>query len=273
MASAIIIAILLAIIQGLTEFLPVSSSGHLALVEHLFGIRGEGAGTSVLFEIAVHVGTLGAIVLVYRGKIRELLSNLVSFIRSGLRITGESGTGVRYLGWIVLGSVPAGLIGVLLHDPITGLFNAPRVTAALLVATGLFLFLGRNRTGGGGLTWWIVLLIGAAQAVAVLPGCSRSGWTITTALLLGVGFELAAEFSFLLSIPAIIGALVFELIGGTPEAVIADLPVLLMAAVVSFLAGWAALRLILGALRAGIMHRFGFYLVPVGIAAFFYFAR
>lgn len=273
MASAIIIAIVLAIVQGLTEFLPVSSSGHLALLENLFGIRGEGAGTSVLFEIAVHIGTLGAIVLVYRRKINVLLSSLVSFARSGCRLTDESDEGVRYLWWIVLGSVPAGLVGVLFHDSITGVFNAPRVTAALLAATGLYLFLARNRAGGRTLCWWIVLLIGAAQAVAVLPGCSRSGWTITTALLLGVGFELAAEFSFLLSVPAIIGALVLELVGSTSSLAADDLLILIMAAAVSFLSGWAALRLLLRALRVGILHRFAYYLVPVGIVAFVYFAR
>jgi undecaprenyl-diphosphatase len=271
MAIGIAIIILLAVIQGLTEFLPVSSSGHLVLAENLLGVRGSGGGTSVLFEVAVHIGTLGAILLVYRRAIRNLLAGLVALVRAGFTAADEGREEVMFAGWILLGSLPAAVVGLFLHDRITAVFNSPRATAVLLAVTGLVLLTSRIRTGERTLCWWIVLLIGAAQAVAILPGCSRSGWTITVALIAGLRFERAAEFSFLLSIPAIVGALALELVrgGAAPGgSVLLDLGI---AAAIAFVSGWAALRLLLRVLRVGALHRFAYYLIPLGAVAFIYF--
>ncbi|UCF06710.1 MAG: undecaprenyl-diphosphate phosphatase [bacterium] len=272
MAIGLAIIVLLAVIQGLTEFLPVSSSGHLVLAENLLGVRGSGGGTSVLFEVAVHVGTLGAILLIYRRTIRNLLAGLAAYVRAGFRPADESREEVGYIGWILLGSLPAAVVGFFLHDRMAAVFNSPRTTAVLLVVTGLFLLTSRIRTGERTLCWWIVLLIGAAQAVAILPGCSRSGWTITVALIAGLGFERAAEFSFLLSIPAIVGALALELVRGD-AATLEGLSLLGLgiAAAVAFVSGWAALRLLLLVLRVGALHRFAYYLIPLGAVAFIYF--
>lgn len=269
MQIGIHIILLLAVVQGLTEFLPVSSSGHLVLVETLFGVRGESAG--LIFEVAVHVGTLGAIILVYRRRIVSICGALAGCITGGFRIAQGSRDEVTYVGRIIVASIPAACVGLLLHEEVAGIFDSPGITSLLLVFTGCFLLLSRFRKVGGGLTWTAAFLIGVAQAVAVLPGCSRSGWTITTALLLGLGFEESAEFSFLLSIPAIIGALLLEIVK-KPEVIDAGSAFgLIIGAVTAFCAGWIALRLLLGVLVKGNFHTFSYYLIPVGLIASLYF--
>jgi undecaprenyl-diphosphatase len=265
------IVILLAIVQGLTEFLPVSSSGHLAILEALFGTRGGSAGETLMFEIAVHIGTLGAVLVFYREKVCLLCRAACTSILPGgagrERYRGE----LRYLGLVILGTVPAGIVGVLFHDQVAAAFNSPGIAALFLIATGLYLLMTRIRRVRRSLGWRSAILIGIAQAIAILPGCSRSGWTIATALLLGIGFAEAAEYSFLLSIPAILGALGLELVKEpfAPDA--GTLMPLVAGALAAFIVGILALRLLIGILNRGALHRFALYLIPAGIAAFVYF--
>jgi undecaprenyl-diphosphatase len=273
MTMSIWIVLLLAVVQGLTEFFPVSSSGHLVMFEALFGGRGDASAGSVLFEVAVHVGTLGAIVVFYRRKLRALLVATLAVLGSGRKGWEAHRGEARYIGYIVAGTIPAALAGVLLRDEIAGAFDAPALASAFLVATGAFLLLGRRRAVSRTLSWRTALVIGAAQAVAILPGISRSGWTITTALILGLGFAEAAEFSFLLSIPAILGALVLEIAAEPPAMTVEALLPLVVGAAAAFLSGWLALRLLIGVLTRGAFHRFAYYLFPVGFAALYYFAR
>jgi undecaprenyl-diphosphatase len=262
------VVLLLAVVQGLTEFLPVSSSGHLVLIESLFGMRGEGGEASVLFEISVHVGTLAAVLLVYREKVWGLVTGACRFISSGF---GEARDEAGYIGYMAVASVPAAIVGFILHDEIGAIFDSPRTTSVMFVATALVLAASRIGRPERKLTTTTALLIGVAQAVAILPGCSRSGWTITAGLLLGLGFGRAAEFSFLISIPAILGALALE-IWRNPVAVTSDaIAPLFIGGLAAFLAGWFALRLLLRILRAGSMHRFSYYLVALGAAAFVFF--
>jgi undecaprenyl-diphosphatase len=261
--------LILAIVQGLTEFLPVSSSGHLVIGGALLGTGGS--GENVLFEVAVHAGTLGAVVVYYRGKIGTIIRSLFAWVSSGMKSGGEAAADVRYVGMILLGSVPAAAVGIGLRDEVVASFGSPVLASACLVATGLFLLLSRGRTGDSDLTWRTAMLIGLAQAVAILPGCSRSGWTITTAMLCGLGFRSAAEFSFLLSIPAIAGALLLELFSAGGGLGGAEAAALLVSAVVAFASGYAALRLLVWILGRGSFHRFSWYLVPAGTAALLYF--
>lgn len=258
--------ILLAVVQGLTEFLPVSSSGHLVLVESFFGARGMGGG--ILFEISVHVGTLAAVVMVYRRKIWELLSGAFRLFRTGF----EEGRGeTRYIGYMAAASLPAAAVGLLFRDSIEGLFDSPRVTALMLLVTAVVLTASRVRRKERELDLSTAFLIGIAQAIAIIPGCSRSGWTITAALLLGIGFGRAAEFSFLISIPAILGALVLEIWTNPMAASWNEVMPLVIGGLVAFLAGLFALRLLLRILRTGSMHRFSYYLAALGIAALIFF--
>ncbi len=271
MFSDIIMVVVLAVVQGLTEFLPVSSSGHLAIAEALMGAKDPSGGGSLLFEVVMHVGTLGAVVAVYRRRIRVLCESLPHWAASGFRRDGEWAAGITYIGWMILGSIPAGLAGLLFRERITALFDSPAVVSALLVATGLFLLSSRGRAGNSPLTPAAVLLIGMAQAVAILPGCSRSGWTIVMGLLVGVGFETAAEFSFMLSIPAILGATVLELLDARVSLTGSSIFMLFFAAVVAFITGLAALRLLVNILKRGLIHRFAWYLVPAGVLSWIYF--
>ncbi len=265
-------ALILAIIQGLTEFLPVSSSGHLVIAESLIGARSSGEPEGIIFEVAVHVGTLGAVILVYRTKIREVTAALISFARAGFRSVGNQDADVAYAGKIVIASVPAALAGMIFHGPISGAFGSPALASAMLVATGVFLLFSRfGRVRRTELSCPIALLIGVSQAVAVMPGCSRSGWTITAALLLGLGFERAAEFSFLLSIPAILGALALEMIKNPVPVESGEIILLLVAMVTAFVSGLIALRLLLKVLKGRYLHIFSYYLIPVGLAAVLYF--
>ncbi|MBN2072101.1 MAG: undecaprenyl-diphosphate phosphatase [Candidatus Krumholzibacteriota bacterium] len=273
MSFEMINVLILAVIQGVTEFLPVSSSGHLVLAESILGSPvGRGQG-SLMFEIAVHTGTLGAVIVIYRERARSLLSALFQWV-SGAFKSDEGNIGeLRYLVWILLGSLPAAVVGIFLRVHIVRFFDSPVLTSVCLLVTGFFLLFSRRRSGDSDLTWKIVLLIGAAQAVAILPGCSRSGWTITAALLAGVGFRKAAEFSFFLSIPAVLGALLLELING--EAVFTSMGViyLLTGMIAAFGSGLLALRLLIYLLEKGRLYRFSWYLLPAATAALWYFIK
>ena len=265
------IAILLGVVQGLTEFFPVSSSGHLVMLEALFGTRGGSARAGLIFETAVHGGTLGAVIVFYRKKVALLCKALLASIFSGKGGYDRYRDEMRYIALVILGTIPAGVIGVLFHDQVEATFDSPSLSALLLVATGLYLLMTRLRGVRGSLGWQSALIIGIAQAIAILPGCSRSGWTITTGLLLGVGFAEAAEYSFLLSIPAILGALVLTHAKEPTALSVESLSSLAIGAAAAFLTGLVALKLLAGILTRGGFHRFAYYLLPAGIAGFIYF--
>jgi undecaprenyl-diphosphatase len=265
------IVILLAVVQGLTEFFPVSSSGHLVMLEALFGTRQGKAQAGLMFEIAVHIGTLGAVIIFYRWKVILLCKALIASVFSGRGGYNRYRSEMRYIGLVVLGTIPAAVVGALFKDEIEGTFNSPSLSAAFLVATGIYLLMTRMRAVRGSLGWQVALIIGVAQAIAILPGCSRSGWTIATGLLVGVGFAEAAEYSFMLSIPAILGALALTLVKEPGVLSAGSLMPLLIGAATAFLAGLVALKLLIGILSRGAFHRFAYYLLPVGFAAFIYF--
>jgi undecaprenyl-diphosphatase len=260
------VVILLAIVQGLTEYLPVSSSGHLVLVEELLGARGEGGLGGVMFEVSVHVGTLAAVLWFYRRRIGSLIRSARDFVISGFRMADRTEADLRFILYVAVSSIPIALVGLAQRGLISDAFDSPRFVSSMLIATGIFLLFSRRRRGGGRLTMRAALVIGVVQAIAVMPGCSRSGWTITAGLLLGLGFEEAAEFSFILSIPAIIGALGLELYMTTWDAVSGQIPMLALGALVAFVSGLFALKLLLGILGRGALHRFAYYLIPIGLA-------
>lgn len=249
----------LAVLQGLTEFLPVSSSGHLVLGKELFGLRESGG---VLVEVALHVGTLGAVLAVY-GK------DLLALLRDAL------GGKPRYLLLLLLGSVPAGLLGVLAKDFLEGLFEEPRVAGAgLLVTAGLLLVsdarrrrLEREGTVAGREVGVVdAVVIGVAQALAICPGISRAGSTIAAGLLRGLDAPTAARFSFLLSLPAVGGAALLEArhLDRLPEGQAWPLA---LAVVLSGVVGFLSLRLLLVALAKGAFRWFALYCAVLGVVA------
>jgi undecaprenyl-diphosphatase len=248
-------AVWLGIVQGLTEFLPVSSSGHLVLFDTLFGTEGEGG---LVFEISVHVATLFAVVLFYRLRIFELASGA---------LRGDADAW-RYIGKLVVGTVPAGLIGVTFKDSIEQVLGAPWITGVCLIGTGFIVWSTRGRlesSRGAEPGWGAALLIGCAQAFALLPGISRSGSTVAAALALGVAPAAAAEFSFLLGVVAISGAAVLMLpdIAAAPPDLLTSVMLGGLAALIS---GLAALWMFVRMLRTNTFHLFAFYAWTVGSA-------
>ncbi|MGM0484940.1 MAG: undecaprenyl-diphosphate phosphatase, partial [Candidatus Krumholzibacteriota bacterium] len=226
---------------------------------------------SILFELAVHIGTLGAVIIFYRERIFSIIDTLKVWSCGGFRIRDDLREDLQFFLFLAVGSLPTAVVGLFFRDRISSLFDSPSTSSVLLMVTGVFLLLGKDRGTNLPLTWKSALLIGAAQAIAIMPGCSRSGWTITTALLLGVGFRKAAEYSFLLSIPPITFGFLLELGAFPGEISSRTAATLVIGALVSFLSGWLALRLLLGILRRGTFHRFAYYLMPAGGAAFIYF--
>ena len=190
--------LVLAIVQGLTEFLPISSSAHLILIPRLLGWEDQG----VAFDVAVHVGTLTAVLWYFRHDLIPLFNDWLQSIRL------RQHSGDSTLAWgVLLGTIPVGLAGLLLKDYVDYLRD-PLVIAATTLIFGALLWyadsFGRKQYSEHQLTWKAVIIIGLAQAVALIPGTSRSGITMTAALMLGYTRKGAARFSFLLSIPVIL---------------------------------------------------------------------
>ena len=255
-------SILIALVQGLTEFLPVSSSGHMVLVESFMGIRTEGA----LWEVALHVGTLMAVLTVFRRDIRDAVAG---FCGGLARIMGESSArevwkdnaGFRMGCCILIGTIPVAVVGLTAGKAIEGLFANPMLSAVMIFLTGEILWLSRPHSlarPSGELTLRDGIVVGIAQAGALVPGISRSGITISTGIMRGVDRNRAARFSFMLSIPAILGGAVLKArdLGGLPPEQI--LP-LIAGIAVAGVSGYVALRFLLRIVRAGKLHFFSYY--------------
>ena len=231
-------ALFLALIQGLTEFLPISSSAHLILPSVIFGWPDQG----LAFDVAVHFGTLGAVILSLRVEIKRIMTAMLV------------GFGRRYprqarLGWLIgLATFPAVLSGLLAKDFVETSLRNEFVIVLATVGFGLLLWWAhyqRGRSGFGGIDLRQAILIGCAQALALIPGTSRSGITLTAALWLGISRRVAAKFSFLLSVPIILGAATLkmnDLIEAT-ESVAWD--TILVGVIVSFLSAYLCIRLFL----------------------------
>jgi undecaprenyl-diphosphatase len=247
-------AALLGLVQGATEFLPVSSSGHLVIALTLLGGNPKG----LLFEIAVHVGTLLAILVFYRAKVLELIRGVL----------GQDAGAFRYVGKLALATLPAVGVGLFFRETVEQIFDAPWVAGVGLLITGTFLATTRfTQAGAHALEpgWAQALWIGCAQALAIGPGVSRSGTTLAVALACGVAPLAAAEFSFLLGIIAITGAAVLMLpdaIGAPADA----LQPLWVGGAVAAVSGLAALALLVALLRARRFHWFAGYTWAVGLA-------
>lgn len=252
-------SLILGIVQGATEFLPVSSSGHLVIVQTLLGIRMQG----VLFEVALHVATLVSILMVYRSRVTSLAGGLVS----------RDPDAVQYVSLLVVATIPAALLGLFAKDFIEGLFDKPATPGVALIVTGAFLWTSRSalkRAVSERPGWWAALLIGMAQACALVPGISRAGATVVAALWLGIRAREAAAFSFLMAVPAIAGAAVLQLPevqGGLAEIGVVPL---LVGSVAAGVTGVLAIRTFVAVLARESFHFFAPYCWAVGAAFLVY---
>ena len=283
-------AFVLGLVQGASEFLPISSSGHLVFVPWLFGW----SSSSLLFNTVVHLGTLLSILAVFG---RDFGAIIAATLRS-IRVGSLADVNAR-LGWfILLGSVPAAITGLLLKDSLEQLYHTPQAAAGFLAVTGLLLagseWLSRNAgqrnqvaaksanarsqqqpDSLAALSLRQSFLIGLAQAVALAPGISRSGMTIAAGLAQGLRREAATRYSFLLGAPAFLGAGLLQgadMLAADPAAVQAELPALLLGFIASAVTGYAAIRLLLAYVRRNGFYLFSVYCLLVSLAVLTLFA-
>lgn len=260
MLPDIVKAALMGAIQAVTEFLPVSSSGHLVLAKYFLGIEEVG----ITIEVVTHLATAIAVIVFLRRRIADILVAVIDRVRRGEHADERSARDFRLFLFVIVGSLPAAAFGLLVRHRIEGLFNDVTSTGLMLIVTGLFVFLtgrfGRvSASFGAGKS----LLVGIAQALAIIPGISRSGFTVGAGLALGVERKVAFEFSLLLSLPAILGASALELAGGRLGG---DPVVMIAAAIPAFVGGYFAIKLLFRTVIHHKFHAFAYYLIPVGIA-------
>lgn len=252
--------ILLGIIQGLTEFIPVSSSGHLVLAQSIFGLREQ----QIFFDIVLHLGTLLAIIVYFYRDILDIIKSLSS----------PSSDGFRLFILLIVGTVPVAILGFFLKRYFELLFSLPIYSAVFLVVTGIVLFLTRfvKRTEKGirAFSFLDAITIGIAQVIAIAPGISRSGITISTGIFRGIDRKLCARYSLLLSIPAILGALLSE-IKEVEKLVPLDLIYMFLGFVSSFLVGYIAITILVKCLEKARFYMFSYYCWIVGIFAILFF--
>ncbi|WP_146521259.1 undecaprenyl-diphosphate phosphatase [Stieleria varia] len=249
----ILIVLILAVIQGIAEFLPISSSGHLVIFGRFLGKATE----SPTMEIILHAGTLGSILVVFWRRILNLLTS-----------------DRRVIPLLIVGTIPAAVVGLTLKSQCEWLLKNPLLAGCMLLVTGgILIVLGRLKPREGeyqSMSWWSAIAVGAFQAVAVLPGVSRSGSTILGGRMLGLKNDDSVTFSFLLAIPAIGGATVLALKDVVEtiqagEALDYSLTEMALGAVVSFIVGIVALKWLIGWSKQDRLHWFAWWCIPFGI--------
>ncbi len=270
-------AIILGIVQGLTEFLPISSTAHLRIIPALLGWADPGAA----FTAVIQLGTLVAVLTYFARDIAGIVKGMCGCSRpapsgrdEALTATERRGYNEARLGWmIVVGTIPVVVLGLLFKHHVESTLRSLYVIAFAMIGLALVLalaewFESRRKAlrGMGEVVWLDAIVVGCAQAVALIPGSSRSGCTITGALFMGLNRETAARFSFLLSLPAVFAAGIFELIKARHELLATQAHVLdlIAATVVSFIVGYASIAFLLGYLKKHTMWVFIAYRLGLG---------
>lgn len=249
-------AIILGTIQGLTEFLPISSSGHLVLGQMILDVKIQGNE----FEVVTHLGTLVSVLCIFWKEILSLILNITD------KNTRE------YIFYIILGTIPAAIIGFGAKSYISELFDSVQLVSVALMVTGLILFFSQKvKKNSLAIDANKALLIGITQAIAIIPGISRSGITICTALALGMSGKNAAKFSFLLAIPVISGAGLLLTLDSQSNITLIPLTSLIMAFLSSFVVGYICLKWLLNLLESGKFYFFGYYCFLIGLIVLLFF--
>ena len=264
--------IILGILQGLTEFLPVSSSGHLALGQAFFDITEP----ALFFDVSLHMGTLLAVAVVFFKDIKGMIQSLLGLVKSLFsgQNTGEmlkENENIRFVFLIIVGSIPTALLGLGFKPYVHTLFSSVSFVGCMLMITGTFLWMTRTASGqGDGVMGFGVkraLLVGLCQGMAVIPGISRSGATISAGLFAGIDRETAARFSFILSIPAIVGAEILSLKDFIEQGSSIDPMATMLGTLFSFVVGYGALVLLLRIVKQGRLYLFAPYCWALGVLA------
>ncbi len=255
----IIRSIILGIVQGLTEFLPVSSSGHLELAKYILGDTSV-AEQSLLMTVMLHAATAFSTIIVFRKDIAQIFGGLFQF---------QWNESTRYSLKIILSMIPAVLVGLLFEEELERLFDRQILLVGLmLLVTGILLFLAdRARRTDKQVSYWNALLIGISQAIAILPGISRSGATISTSVLLGVDRERAARFSFLIVIPLILGKMAKDMFSGEMSFSGEQLFPIVAGFLAALLTGWLACLWMIKLVKNSKLSYFAIYCFIVGAVA------
>ena len=242
-------ALILGVVQGITEWLPVSSSGHLVLLQQLFSLGG-----SVAFDVLLHAATLIVILVVF-------WEDIVAILKSLINIRWDDNTKLFF--FIVLASIPTAIIGLAFNDFLKGLFTNMLLLGVFFIINGIILFLTKfaKEKQGKKLNWWQSILIGIAQGISIIPSISRSGATVSTGLFLGIKKEKLIKFSFLMAIPAIIGAFVME----SKDLVFENPLALIIGSLAALIIGYFSLKLIIKIIEKGKWHYFAYYCLVLGI--------
>jgi len=255
----IINAIILGIIQGLTEFLPVSSSGHLEIAKAILGEE-KIAKESLLMTVILHFATALATIIIFRTDLKNVLLGLLKF---------ENNDSFWFSIKICVSMVPAAVVGVLFDEQIDALFGGRiLLVGSMLIVTGLLLFIAdkaKNTTQS--VSFGQSLIIGIAQAIAILPGISRSGATISTSVILGIDREKAARFSFLMVVPLIFGKMAKDILSGDMASESAALIPLIAGFVAAFITGLIACKWMISLVKKSQLKYFSYYCFTIGILA------
>ena len=253
-------ALLLGIIQGLTEFLPVSSSGHLEIGHHLLGIKNE---NNLLFAVVVHTATVLSTIVVFRKGIKELFAGLFLF---------QWNESTKYIARLLLSSVPVIFLGLIYKEDIEALFNGKlTLVGSMLIITAFLLTLSYYANKGEKkISFMHAFIIGIAQALAVLPGISRSGATIATGLILGNDKKGVAKFSFLMVLIPILGAMAFDIMNGElSSSAKVDIVPMAIGFVAAFVSGLLACSWMINIVKKGKLIYFAIYCFIIGLIAIF----
>ena len=263
-------ALILGLVQGLTEFLPVSSSGHLTIGREILGVE---AAQDLVFEVTVHVATVLATIIVFRKEIWKLLCGLFKF-----KYNDET----DYILKICVSMIPVFIVGMFFKDKVESLFSSLLVVGLALIVTAMLLLFSdivsyrrksaaalsdKNRNGIG---WWQAFVVGLGQAFAVIPGLSRSGTTISTGLLCGVRREAVAQFSFLMVLVPILGEAFLDVVGGDMAASSVGMLPLLVGFLAAFVSGLFACKVMIALVKKARLRWFALYCALVGLAVIIY---
>jgi len=259
----IIQTLILAIIQGITEWLPISSSGHLAIAQKCFDIE-----STLIFDIALHIGTIFVVLITFR-------KDVIDILKAIFQMNFESEQGKLSL-FIIAGSIPTAIIGFLLlySGTVETIFSNLLIVGLALLVTGIFLYVSKNIKDKEELSYRNSILIGIAQGIATIPGISRSGFTISTGLLRKVQREKVFRYSFLLSIPAVLGAMAATIVKEHENLTMGSLDgsLVVLGATISFVVGYIALQLLQKIFMKQKFHLFAYYCWIIGlITIFLYF--
>ncbi len=277
-------AVILGLVQGLAEFLPISSSGHLVLGQYLLGVNETAVG-DITFEVFVHFGTTLSILTVYRKRILGIVKDLFGALaaRGSMGQSISAGTvdaerggreaSVRISVYVLLSMIPTGILYVLLKDDLEAAFDDPRLVSLMLIVTGVLLLLTRLRPNPSGvLSPLKAVLVGIAQSVALIPGISRSGSTICTALYLNVDRKEAADFSFIMLLPVVIGATLLKALDMMETGMTVDILPLFLGTLMAYVSGIFAIRAVVILVQRHALQYFAFYCFAVGILGLILFA-